>query len=116
LKIRRKAALSKREYLDIGYFEFWDKIEKRLKEYLKCQAGSRVNASSSLWMKNSGLFISFNGWAEGYGSFTFSYMDLGKLINYVKNQQEHHRKKSFEKEYKSLLIDSGVKIDERFFP
>jgi hypothetical protein len=48
LKIRRKAALSKREYLDIGYFEFWDKIEKRLKEYLKCQAGSRVNASSSL--------------------------------------------------------------------
>ena len=75
-----------------------------------------VKASSSLWMKNSGLFPSFKGWAEGYGSFTCSYMDLGKLIDYVKNQQEHHRKKSFEDEYRSLLIDSGVKIDERFFP
>ena len=75
-----------------------------------------IKASSSLWMKNSGLFPSFNGWAEGYGSFSCSYMDLGRLIDYVKNQQEHHRKKSFEDEYKSLLIDSGVKIDERFFP
>jgi len=75
-----------------------------------------VKASSSLWMKNSGLFPSFHGWAEGYGSFTCSYMDLGRQIEYVKNQREHHRKKSFEDEYKSLLIDSGVKIDERFFP
>jgi putative transposase len=75
-----------------------------------------VKASSSLWMKESGLFPSFIGWAEGYGSFTCSYMDLGRLIDYVKNQQEHHRKKSFEDEYMSLLIESGVKIDERFFP
>jgi putative transposase len=75
-----------------------------------------VKASSSLWMKDSGLFPLFNGWAEGYGSFTCSYIDLGRLIDYVKNQQEHHRKKSFEDEYKSLLIESGVKIDERFFP
>lgn len=75
-----------------------------------------IKASSSLWMKSSGLFPSFNGWAEGYGSFTCSYKDLGRLIDYVKNQQEHHSKKSFEDEYKSLLIDSGVKIDERFFP
>jgi putative transposase len=75
-----------------------------------------VKASSSFWMKNSGLFPSFIGWAEGYGSFTCSYMDLGMLIDYVKNQQEHHRKKSFEDEYRSLLIESGVKIDERFFP
>jgi REP element-mobilizing transposase RayT len=75
-----------------------------------------VKASSSLWMKNSGLFPAFIGWAEGYGSFTCSYLDLGRLIDYVKNQREHHRKKSFEDEYKSLLIDSGIKIDERFFP
>jgi putative transposase len=75
-----------------------------------------VKASSSLWMKNSGLFPSFIGWAEGYGSFTCSYMDLERLIDYVKNQQEHHQKKSFEDEYKSLLIESGVRIDERFFP
>jgi REP element-mobilizing transposase RayT len=75
-----------------------------------------VKVSSSLWMKCSDLFPAFNGWAEGYGSFTCSYMDKGRLIDYIKSQQEHHRKKSFEEEYRSLLIESGVKIDERFFP
>jgi putative transposase len=75
-----------------------------------------VKVSSSLWMKSSNLFPAFNGWAEGYGSFTCSQMDIGRLIDYIKNQQEHHRKKTFEDEYRILLKESGVKLDERFFP
>jgi putative transposase len=75
-----------------------------------------VKVSSSLWMKRGDLFPAFNGWADGYGSFTCSYKDEGRLIDYIKNQQEHHRKKSFEDEYRILLIESGVKIDERYFP
>ncbi len=75
-----------------------------------------IKVSSSIWMKSSGLFPSFNGWAEGYGSFTCSFMDMGRLIDYVKNQQEHHRKKTFEEEYRKLLLESGIRIDERYFP
>jgi len=75
-----------------------------------------IKASSSLWMKNTGYFPAFNGWSEGYGSFTCSYMDLGRLIDYVKNQQDHHAKKTFEEEYRSLLLESGLEIDERYFP
>ena len=75
-----------------------------------------IKASSSYWIKNSGDFPAFNGWSEGYGSFTCSYMDLGRLIDYVKNQQEHHMKKTFEEEYRSLIWESGLEIDERFFP
>ena len=75
-----------------------------------------IKVSSSLWMKSGDLFLSFNGWAEGYGSFTCSYMDIVRLIEYIKNQQEHHRKKTFEEEYRILLMESGVKPDERFFP
>jgi REP element-mobilizing transposase RayT len=75
-----------------------------------------IKVSSSLWMKSNDLFPSFNGWSDGYGSFTCSYTDIGRLIDYIKNQQEHHRKKSFEEEYRSLLIEAGVKIEERFFP
>ena len=75
-----------------------------------------VKVSTSLWMKSDNLFPAFNGWAEGYGSFTCSYMDMGRLIDYIKSQQEHHRKKTFEDEYRSLLLESGIKIDERFFP
>jgi putative transposase len=75
-----------------------------------------LKVSTSVWMKNSNSFPAFDGWADGYAAFTSSYMDMGRLVDYVKNQQEHHRKKSFEEEYRILLIESGVKIDERFFP
>ena len=75
-----------------------------------------LKVSTSVWMKESGLFPRFNGWADGYGSFTCSYMDLGDLIDYIRNQPEHHRRKSFEEEYRNLIIQSGIKIDERYFP
>jgi REP element-mobilizing transposase RayT len=75
-----------------------------------------IKVSTSIWMKNSGNFPSFRGWAEGYGSFTCSFMDLGRLIEYIKIQQEHHRKKTFEEEYRILLMEFGIKIDERYFP
>jgi putative transposase len=75
-----------------------------------------IKAYSSSWMKSSGLFPSFNNWAEGYGAFTCSYMDKERLVDYIKNQQEHHKKKSFEDEYRILLEESGITIDERYFP
>jgi REP element-mobilizing transposase RayT len=75
-----------------------------------------IKVSSSVWMKEKKLFPLFEGWAEGYGSFTISFMDLGRLADYVINQKEHHKKKTFEAEYRILLLESGVKIDERFFP
>jgi REP element-mobilizing transposase RayT len=75
-----------------------------------------IKASTSSWMKSSGLFPAFNGWAEGYGSLTCSYKDKVRLIDYIKNQQEHHRKEPFEDEYRNLLKESGIEIDERYFP
>jgi REP element-mobilizing transposase RayT len=75
-----------------------------------------VKASSSLWMKNSMLFPLFIGWEEGYGSFTCSFMDINNLIEYIKNQQEHHKKMTFEEEYRKILLESGITPDEKFFP
>ena len=75
-----------------------------------------VKASSSLWMKNSELFPQFIGWEEGYGSFTCSYSDANRLIEYIKNQQEHHKRVTFEEEYLKILVESGITPDEKFFP
>ena len=75
-----------------------------------------IKVSTSIWMKNTGLFPSFKGLADGYGSFTCSYMDMGRLVDYVKIQQEHHKKNTFEEEYSSLLMEFGTKVDEMFFP
>lgn len=75
-----------------------------------------IKVSSSKWIKGSGLFPEFRGWSDGYGSFTCSYKDREYLIDYINNQREHHRKKTFEEEFRILLNEYGIRIDERFFP
>jgi putative transposase len=67
-------------------------------------------------MKNNSLFPLFKGWSVGYGSFTCSYSDLDRLIEYINNQQIHHKKVSFEEEYRILLLQNGIIPDEKYFP
>jgi len=66
-------------------------------------------------MKNSGLFPEFAGWGKEYCSLTYSNKEKPILINYVKNQQEHHRKISFREEVYAVFTEMGVDLDERFF-
>jgi REP element-mobilizing transposase RayT len=75
-----------------------------------------AKVASSIWIKENRVFPNFVNWQEGYGAFTYSLRDEPELIAYLKRQEEHHRKVSFEEEYRKLLLDAGVKIDERFFP
>ena len=75
-----------------------------------------IKTSSSVWLKQQKEFSSFAGWAGGYAALTYSYKEKNILINYIRNQQRHHMKKSFERELKTLLKSQGIVIDERFFP
>ena len=75
-----------------------------------------MKTSSSIWIRKSKLFPLFTGWSEGYGSFTCSYRDLERLIEYIKNQQNHHKKITFEEEYRIILEEAGITPDERYFP
>jgi len=70
---------------------------------------------SSIWLKESGKFPQFNGWADGYAAFTYSYSDKETVINYIKNQREHHKTITFEEELRKLLTEHGVEINENFF-
>ena len=65
-------------------------------------------------MKALGKFSLFNGSQEGYGAFTYSILEKEMIINYIKNQKEHHRKESFEDEFKRLLIENGIEFDEKY--
>jgi REP element-mobilizing transposase RayT len=75
-----------------------------------------IKVASSKWMKSTGLFPNFKGWSVGYGSFTCSYQDKDRLIEYIKKQEQHHKKVSFEDEYRELLLLNGIQPDERYFP
>jgi len=70
-----------------------------------------VKGSTSHWMNdNFGAF----GWQEGYGAFSVSESQRGRVIKYIDRQEEHHKKWSFEQEFLSLLRRYGVTHDERY--
>lgn len=74
-----------------------------------------LKEASSKWLKQNPNFPTFEFWAEGYGAFTYSIKEKETIINYIKNQKEHHKTVSFEEEYRAFLEDNGIAIDERYF-
>jgi putative transposase len=73
-----------------------------------------LKVSSSEFIKDNSLFKDFGGWQDGYGAFTYSIKAKDNLIEYVKNQEEHHRKKTFIEEYKELLAEHEIEYDEKY--
>ena len=73
-----------------------------------------IKLASSEYLKSQKLFPKFNGWQDGYGAFTYSIDAKENLINYVKNQEEHHRNKSFMEEYIELLREHKIEFDEKY--
>ena len=75
------------------------------------KAVSLVKANSSKWMSEQGIKFS---WQEGYGAFSVSASNLDQVIRYIQNQDAHHRKTSFEDEFRALLRKHGVEYDSQY--
>ncbi len=73
-----------------------------------------IKTSTSKWIKENGVFPAFTHWQDGYGAFTVSHDAKDAVIDYIKNQQEHHKKVSFRDELRGLLVRFGVEFDERY--
>ena len=73
-----------------------------------------IKANSSKWIKTIESCYAKFAWQDGYGAFSVSPTLLDKTITYIRNQEEHHKKRTFEEEYKLFLDHYGVKYDERF--
>ena len=73
-----------------------------------------IKLASTKFIKENGLFPQFGGWQDGYGAFTYSIDRKDILINYIKNQEQHHQKKSFREEYIELLAEHGVQYEEKY--
>ena len=73
-----------------------------------------IKVSSSIWIKERGIFPLFSNWAESYGAFTLSIREKDTIIKYVMNQQEHHKKENSWEEFIRLLKENGVDFDEKY--
>ncbi len=53
-------------------------------------------------------------WQRGFGAFSYSRSHIDAVINYIKNQEEHHKKRTFQEEYLDMLSKFEVPFDERY--
>ena len=73
-----------------------------------------IKLSTSEFIKANGLFPAFGGWQNGYAYFTYGKEAKDNLIEYVKNQEMHHHKKTYREELIKLFEEHGVEFDERY--
>ncbi len=73
-----------------------------------------LKRSSSKWIKDKWPEISAFAWQAGYGTFSISPSHVAGVQKYIANQAEHHRKESFEDEFRRLCQKYNIQIDERY--
>ena len=73
-----------------------------------------VKGDSSEWINKEKLTPTKFHWQDGYGAFSYSRSQIDKVVNYILNQQEHHKKTTFLEEYRPILKNLDVDFDERY--
>ena len=73
-----------------------------------------LKRESSKWIKTKSQKDADFRWQGGYGAFSISPAHVDDLRRYIENQEEHHRRESFQDEYRRLLKKYEVEYDERY--
>jgi len=73
-----------------------------------------VKGDSSKWINQKKFVKGRFSWQEGFGAFSYSKSHVDHVIDYIKNQAIHHKKKTFIEEYHDLLEKFGIEFDERY--
>jgi putative transposase len=73
-----------------------------------------VKSGSSKWINENRFCKGKFSWQEGFGAFSVSKFGVPIVTDYIRNQEEHHRKKTFIDEYKELLKENDIEYDERY--
>jgi len=72
------------------------------------KTGSTNHINEHRWV--AGRFA----WQEGFGAFSYSHSQLTGVINYIRNQEKHHARRTFQQEYLQLLKKFEISPDERY--
>ena len=72
------------------------------------KAGSSKFINDNKWMSDK------FSWQEGYGAFSYAKSAINNVVNYILNQEEHHKKRSFKEEYLGFLMKFEIEHDEKY--
>jgi REP element-mobilizing transposase RayT len=73
-----------------------------------------LKTTSSKWLKTEASGLTMFSWQRGYGCFSIGHSDLDALCAYIDSQEEHHKKRTFQDEYRSYLAQHDVQYDETY--
>ena len=73
-----------------------------------------LKRTSSNWIKETSPELSKFYWQGGYAAFSVSQSNLARVVRYIENQEEHHKRVTFQDEYRAFLKAYGVDYDERY--
>ncbi len=73
-----------------------------------------IKKQSSKWIKTKGKTYSDFYWQDGYGIFSINPTEIDVVTNYIVNQDEHHRQKTFQDEVRAFLLKYKIDFDERY--
>ncbi|MCE5185392.1 MAG: IS200/IS605 family transposase [Planctomycetaceae bacterium] len=73
-----------------------------------------IKMATSKWIKTKAVFKDFDSWQKGYAAFTHATNDKNALIDYIRNQKEHHRQTSFKEELVDLLRRANIEFDMKY--
>lgn len=73
-----------------------------------------VKRGSSLWLKTEAADLGDFSWQNGYGIFSIGFSQVEAVRHYITNQEEHHRKVTFQDEFRELLRRYEIEFDERY--
>ena len=73
-----------------------------------------IKGGASIWLNERFPGLQPFAWQKGYGAFSVGVSQLDATMAYIKNQEEHHRGKSFQQEYLAFLKKHGIEYDEKY--
>jgi len=84
------------------------------RNYSIAEIVKEIKRTSSKWIKEKSPTQTKFHWQNGYGAFSVSHSQLDQVTRYIERQAEHHRRVTFQDEYRAFLKRYRVEYDERY--
>lgn len=78
------------------------------------QLVEHLKTGSSKWLKTKGPALSDFSWQSGYGVFSVGASQADTVVRYIQHQEEHHHKTTFQEEFRKIVEEAGIELDERY--
>jgi putative transposase len=109
LSVRQQRPLAVGGYYDHVHLLFGFTPDARLSDII-----GQIKSDSSSWINEKKLCKNHFLWQAGFSAFTCSKAHRHQAIQYIMNQEAHHKGHSFREEYERMMIENGITFDQRF--